>query len=106
MTRSAGPPGVFCQVPPGGSGTSTYGPPGLWRRWLTQSWTWNWIQAAARTFSEVAGRKVSRWRSLRLTSTGLGTSKRSGRWTGLRLRPKGAPTAPIPGRERSLYVPS
>lgn len=80
ITFSPGPPGVLCQGPlPGGSGTSTLRSPALYRRWLTQSCTWNWIQAAARTLSEVAGTKLSRYRSSRLTVTGFGVSKRSGR---------------------------
>ena len=83
MTCSAGPSTLLCQVAPGGIGTLTsYLPPSwpsLKRAWFTQSWTWNWIQAAARMLSERAGMKLWRASSSRLTTTGFGVSNRSGR---------------------------
>lgn len=79
ITFSRGPPGVFCQSVPGGSGTSTLLVPTGNRLWLTQSCTWNWIQAAAITFSDFAGMKASRRSSSLLTVTGFGVSNRSGR---------------------------
>ena len=45
-----------------------------YRRWLTQSCTWNWIQAAARTLSERAGMNLSLVRSSVLTRIGSGRS--------------------------------
>ena len=73
--------------------------------WLIQSLTMNWIQVAASRFSEVAGRKVFRVISRRLTSRGLGVrsvSVSGWAWTGLTLRPNRRPAAPIIGWSRSL----
>src|SRR3990172_8163023 len=44
--------------------------------WLNQSWTWNWIQAAARRFRDVAGTKEWRVMSSRLTVRGFGSRRR------------------------------
>jgi hypothetical protein len=74
ITFSGSPPGVFDQpVMPGGSGTVTSRVPSGYRAWFTQSCTWNWIHAAARRLSDVAGRKVSRVSSSRLTTIGFGS---------------------------------
>ena len=74
-----------------------------------QSWTMNWIHAAAITLRIVAGWKVVRVRSSRLTCRGLGVSRLavSGN-ASLKgtLRPKRMPALPIRGHLRSLYVPS
>ena len=69
----------------------------------------NWIHAAAITLRIVAGWKVVRVRSSRLTCRGLGVSRLavSGN-ASLKgtLRPNRMPALPIRGHFRSLYVPS
>src|SRR3990172_411853 len=76
--------------------------------WLNQSWTWNWIQAAARRFRDVAGTKEWRVMSSRLTVRGFGSRRRGflttrSSWT---FRPNRAPAAPMRGSEKSLFRPS
>src|SRR5215813_6703528 len=78
--------------------------------WVNQSWTWNWIQAAARTLRVVAGMNVSRVISFRLISRGLGC-RRPGSGSararaGSTFRPKRVRALPMAGSARSLYVPS
>ena len=69
----------------------------------------NWIHAAAITLRIVAGWKVVRVSSSRLTCRGLGVSRLavSGN-ASLKgtLRPNRMPALPIRGHLRSLYVPS
>ena len=78
--------------------------------WLNQSCTSNWSQAAARTFSVVAGTNSSRVCRSRLTARAFGVSSR-GSVSGYvcfsgKLRPKRVPVEPISGFSRSLNVPS
>ena len=70
-----------------------------------QSWTMNWIHAAASRFRMVAGWNCSRVISSRLTTRGFGTSRLavSGRvCSSGTLRPNRQPAAPIRGYCRSL----
>ena len=60
------------------SSGSSHGPSAWGFPWLNQSCTSNWIQAAASTFSVVAGWNVSRVSSRRLTRRGFGSSIASG----------------------------
>ena len=76
---------------------------------MNQSWTMNWIQAAAITLRIVAGWNVVRVSSSRLTWRGLGfrrlavSGKASLNGT---FRPSRMPALPMRGHLRSLYVPS
>ena len=85
--------------------------PDSWSRsWANQSWVWNWIQAAASRFSDVAGVKVSRRISVRLIVCGLG-SMSPGIASGTALssatfRPNREPAMPMSGSSRALYEPS
>ncbi len=74
-----------------------------------QSWTMNWIQAAASRFRKVAGWNCSRVIRSRLTVRGLGTSRLavSGRVCSIgTFRPKRQPADPMRGCWRSLLLPS
>jgi hypothetical protein len=71
--------------------------------WLIQSCTMNCNQAATRRLMIVAGWKVSRVSSSRLTTRGLGFSREasSGKaWARGTLRPKRRSQAPISGLSR------
>ena len=100
--------GRSCQLSPSSTGMSWV--------WLhvpflctNQSCTMNWIQAAAMTLRIVAGWKVVRVRSSRLTRRGLGSIRfavsGNASFNGT-LRPKRMPALPMRGQEMSLYVPS
>jgi hypothetical protein len=72
---------------------------------MNQSWTWNWIQAAATTLRIVAGWKVLRVSSSRLTTRGFGFIKfaTSGNASAsATLRPNRVPALPMRGQVRSL----
>ena len=107
MTLSASPPGLFVQVMPVGSGTTTSSLPSGCRAWLTQSCTWNWIQAAARMFSDRAGWNVSRWSSCCGDRDGVGLVEQIGREDRLQIAAEAVSRPrPSPARTGRCSVPS
>lgn len=80
--------------------------------WKTQSWTWNWIQAAARRFSVVAGLNSPGFLDMKASLTSLGFGVHSSSSVGFsqyflgKLRPNLIPEQPILGMVSELSLPS
>ena len=80
--------------------------------WKTQSWTWNWIQAAASKFKVVAGLNSPGFLDMKASLTSLGFGVQSSFSVGFsqyflgKLRPKRIPEQPIFGMVSELSLPS
>src|SRR5271156_2836 len=80
--------------------------------WKNQSWTWNWIHAAASKLTIVAGLNLPSWRAIgrSLTIRGLGDISSSGLGALVYFRgtflPSLIPAHPINGSCNELNLPS